>query len=127
MSCHSRLFAPDIPNTMVCQTRNFPLSKEQKASLVALYITRVTCGYYCYLDQVRHSHNIRSGFDCEILLIVKCEFLNNSQSKESQIKEYAMNITCNHTPSSRQAIQHSYVHHAFSHVFLLSLIQPNHY
>ena len=41
----------------------------------------------------------RSGFDCEILLIAKCEFFHNSQSKESQEKEYAMNnITRDHAP-----------------------------
>ena len=33
----------------------------------------------------------RSGFDCEILLIENCEFFHNSQSKESQEKEYAIN------------------------------------
>ena len=33
----------------------------------------------------------RSGFDCEILLIANCEFFHNSQSKESQEKEYAIN------------------------------------
>ena len=42
----------------------------------------------------------RSDFDCEILLIANCEFFHNSQSKESQVKEYAMNnITCDHAPS----------------------------
>ena len=34
---------------------------------------------------------LRSGFDCEILLIANCEFFHNSQSKESQEKEYAIN------------------------------------
>ena len=33
----------------------------------------------------------RSGFDCEILLIANCEFFLNSQSKESQEKEYSIN------------------------------------
>ena len=33
----------------------------------------------------------RSGFDCEILLIANCEFFHNSQSKESQEKEYSIN------------------------------------
>ena len=30
----------------------FPLSQEQKEPLIALHIIRITCGYYCYLDQV---------------------------------------------------------------------------
>ena len=33
----------------------------------------------------------RSDFDCEILLIANCEYFHNSQSKESQEKEYAIN------------------------------------
>ena len=33
----------------------------------------------------------RSGFDCEILLIANCEFFHNSQSKESQEKDYSIN------------------------------------
>ena len=33
----------------------FPLSKQQKEMLTARHVTRVTCGYYCYLDQVRPS------------------------------------------------------------------------
>ena len=33
----------------------------------------------------------RSDFDREILLIANCEFFHNSQSKESQVKEYVMN------------------------------------
>ena len=40
-------------------------------------------------------------FECEILLIVNCEFLYKMQSKESQEKEFAMNnniITCDHIP-----------------------------
>ena len=40
----------------------------------------------------------RPGFECEILLIMNCEFLYETQSKESQEKEYAMNITREHTP-----------------------------
>ena len=32
-----------------------------------------------------------SGFDCEILLIANCEFFHNSQSKESQVKDYSIN------------------------------------
>ena len=38
----------------------------------------------------------RPGFDCEILLIANCEFFYNSQSKESQEKEYA--VTRDHAP-----------------------------
>ena len=49
----------------------------------------------------------RSDFNCEILLIANCKFFHNSQSKESQVKEYAMNITRNHTPSARQALDQS--------------------
>ena len=49
----------------------------------------------------------RSGFDCEILLIANCEFFHNSQSKESQLKEYATNSTRNHAPSARQALNRS--------------------
>ena len=49
----------------------------------------------------------RSGFDCEILLIANCEFFLNSQSKESQLKEYAMNSIRNHAPSARQALDRS--------------------
>ena len=33
----------------------------------------------------------RSSFDCEILLIANCEFFHNSQSKESQEKDYSIN------------------------------------
>ena len=33
-----------------------------------------------------------------ILLMANCEFLYKTQSKELQEKEYAMNITCDHTP-----------------------------
>ena len=41
----------------------------------------------------------RLGFECEILLIVNCEFLHKTQSKESQEKEYIMNnVTHDHTP-----------------------------
>ena len=43
-------------------------------------------------------HYRRSGFECEILLIANCEFLHKTQSKESQEKENAMNITRDHTP-----------------------------
>ena len=58
----------------------------------------------------------RSGFDCEILLIANCEFLHNSQSKESQLKEYAMNITRITTPqalarSSARAFLHVHPSH----------------
>ena len=35
------------------------------------------------------------------LLIANCEFFHNSHSKESQLKEYKMNITRNHAPSAR--------------------------
>ena len=38
----------------------------------------------------------RPGFDCDILLIANCEFFYNSQSKESQEKEYA--VTRDHAP-----------------------------
>ena len=48
----------------------------------------------------------RSDFDCEILLIANCEFFHNSQSKESQVKEYAMNnITRDHAPSAQARAQ----------------------
>ena len=48
----------------------------------------------------------RSDFDCEILLIANCEFFHNSRSKESQVKEYAMNnITCDHAPSAQARAQ----------------------
>ena len=48
----------------------------------------------------------RSDFDCEILLIANCEFFHNSQSKESQVKEYAMNnITRDHAPSAQVRAQ----------------------
>ena len=30
----------------------FPLSHEQKEKMVALHVIRVTCGYYCFLDEV---------------------------------------------------------------------------
>ena len=42
----------------------------------------------------------RSGFECKILLIVNCEFLYKTQSKETWEKEYAMNIILDHTPFS---------------------------
>ena len=45
-----------------------------------------TIMWYVYQDL-----HCRSGFDCEILLIANCEFFHNSQSKESQEKEYAIN------------------------------------
>ena len=64
----------------------------------------------------------RLGFDCEILLIVNCEFFHNLQSNESQEKEYAMNNstsddipfvqmlnTCSHLISMVQS--HSTVDH----------------
>ena len=54
----------------------------------------------------------RSGFNCEILLIVNCNFFYDLQSKESQVKEYAMNITCNHAPSTR-AVVHSHTYSYF--------------
>ena len=48
----------------------------------------------------------RSDFDCEILLIANCEFFHNSQSKESQVKEYAMNnIIRDHAPSAQARTQ----------------------
>ena len=44
----------------------------------------------------------RLGFECEILLIVNCEFLHKKQSKELHKKEYAMNnVTYDHTPFAR--------------------------
>ena len=43
----------------------------------------------------------RLGFDCEILLIANCEFFHNSQSKESQEKEYAIT---NYLPAWQFAI-----------------------
>ena len=54
----------------------------------------------------------RSGFNCEILLIAKCEFFHNLQSKESQVQEYTM-FMCDHAPSAQA---HAQMH--FSHVFL---------
>ena len=45
-----------------------------------------------------HYEYCRSGFDCEILSIANCEFFLNSQSKGLQVKEYTMNITCDHAP-----------------------------
>ena len=36
----------------------FPLSQEQKEALTALHAVRMTCGYYCYLDQVRQPHYV---------------------------------------------------------------------
>ena len=42
----------------------------------------------------------RSGIECEILLIANCKFLYKTQSQE---KEYAMNITCDHTPLLKSA------------------------
>ena len=57
----------------------------------------------------------RSGF-----LIANGEFFHNSQSKELQLKEYAMNnITRNHTPCACQALDQLSAR-AFLHVFLLS-------
>ena len=44
----------------------------------------------------------RPGFDCEILLIANCEFFYNSQSKESQEKEYA--VTCDHAPFAQTRV-----------------------
>ena len=49
----------------------------------------------------------RLGFDCEIPLTANCEFFHNSQSKESQLKEYAMNITHNHAPLAACQFKHS--------------------
>ena len=75
---------------------------------------------YCYvctavLNCQNYSHNDhifdiiiyrRSDFDCEILLIANCEFFHNSQSKELQVKEYAMNnITRDCAPSAQACAQ----------------------
>ncbi len=51
-------------------------------------------------SEVKINEYRRLGFDCEILLIANCEFLHNSQSNESQLKEYAMNITRITTPQA---------------------------
>ena len=51
---------------------------------------------------------MQDSFDCELRVF------HNSQSKESQLKEYTMNMTCNHTllnrPSIGQALVHSRDH-----------------
>ena len=42
-------------------------------------------------------------------MIANCEFFHNSQSKESQVKEYAMNnITRDHAPSAQARAQMRY-------------------
>ena len=50
----------------------------------------VQCGLPCWERPCGKSYR-RSSFDCEILLIANCEFFHNSQSKELQEKEYAIN------------------------------------
>ena len=45
--------------------------------------------FYC--ESSIYYYYRRPGFDCEVLLIANCEFFHNSQSKESQEKEYAIN------------------------------------
>ena len=49
-----------------------------------------------------HMQYRRPGFDCEILLIANCEFFYNSQSKESQEKEYA--VTRDHAPFAQTRV-----------------------
>ena len=57
----------------------------------------------------------RLGFECEILLIVNCEFLYKTQSKEPQEKEYTMNnITLDHTPFAQAHVLTIANMHAFS-------------
>ena len=52
--------------------------------------------YSSWTLQYAEMYYRRPGFDCEILLIANCEFFYNSQSKESQEKEYA--VTRDHAP-----------------------------
>ena len=53
----------------------------------------------------------RTGFDCEILLIVNCKFFHTAQSKQLQEKEYAMNnITCDLTPFAQTLNTCSHLH-----------------
>lgn len=47
--------------------------------------------YIVHVCKCRYYH--RSDFNYEILLFANCGFFHNSQSKDSQVKEYAKNIS----------------------------------
>ena len=59
------------------------------APFVCLFECMVRLHLAATFPSIRRLH--RSGFDCEILLIANCEFFHNSQSKESQEKDYSIN------------------------------------
>ena len=73
------------------------LALEKMAVITRLFAAPFVCLFECMVrlhlaatfPSIRRLH--RSGFDCEILLIANCEFFHNSQSKESQEKDYSIN------------------------------------
>ena len=62
-----------------------PTQKISRVTVLLVVLEHLAFWRYCAVYIYRRS------FDYEILLIANCEFFHNSQSKESQEKEYAIN------------------------------------